>query len=138
MISDLAIWMPGSWELVVILAVGLLLFGGRLPEVGKSLGRSLVEFRKGLRGIRDEVGLGELDEIKRELQDATRPDLDDLYPETPEDGADPEAGAEGGDVPPDIRPAGDETAEDPHGAGSDAPRAGDPGGGDPPAFGYQR
>lgn len=45
----------GHWELLIILAIGLLLFGRRLPEVGRSLGRSIVEFRRGLRGIEHEL-----------------------------------------------------------------------------------
>jgi len=32
-----------------------LLFGKRLPEVGKSLGKGIVEFKKGLKGIEDDV-----------------------------------------------------------------------------------
>jgi len=51
----LAVWMPGGWEWIIILAIGLLLFGKRLPEVGRSLGREIVEFKKGIRGIEDEV-----------------------------------------------------------------------------------
>lgn len=45
----------GGWEWLVILTLGLLLFGRRLPEVGRSLGRGIVEFRKGLQGIEDEI-----------------------------------------------------------------------------------
>lgn len=45
----------GTIEWVVLLALGLLIFGRRLPEVGRSLGRGIVEFRKGLKGIEDEV-----------------------------------------------------------------------------------
>jgi len=33
----------------------LLLFGKRLPEVGRSLGKGIVEFKKGLAGIEEEV-----------------------------------------------------------------------------------
>ena len=35
--------------------MALLLFGRRLPEVGRSLGQGLVEFKKGLKGVTDEV-----------------------------------------------------------------------------------
>ncbi|HMS16433.1 MAG TPA: twin-arginine translocase TatA/TatE family subunit, partial [Planctomycetota bacterium] len=34
----------GGPEMIVILVVGLLIFGNRLPEVGRSLGRGLMEF----------------------------------------------------------------------------------------------
>ena len=47
--------LPGGWEWMLILIIGLLLFGRRLPEVGRSLGRSIVEFKKGVKGIEDEV-----------------------------------------------------------------------------------
>jgi sec-independent protein translocase protein TatA len=37
----------GPWELILILAVVLIIFGpGKLPEVGKSLGNGIREFRK--------------------------------------------------------------------------------------------
>lgn len=39
----------GPMELIIILVVGVLLFGKKLPEIGRSLGRSLVEFKKGLK-----------------------------------------------------------------------------------------
>lgn len=48
-------WVPGNMELLIILAIGLLLFGRRLPEVGRSLGKSIVEFKKGIKGIEDEI-----------------------------------------------------------------------------------
>jgi len=44
-----------GWELVIIMVIALLLFGRRLPEVGKSLGKGIVEFKKGLKGIEDEI-----------------------------------------------------------------------------------
>ncbi len=37
-------------DLIILLVLGLLIFGRRLPEVGRGLGRSIVEFRKGLKG----------------------------------------------------------------------------------------
>jgi sec-independent protein translocase protein TatA len=46
---------PGATELLVILAVILLIFGGRkLPEVGAALGKGIRNFRKALQG-RDEI-----------------------------------------------------------------------------------
>lgn len=47
--------MPGGWEWLIILIVALLIFGKRLPEVMKSLGRGIVEFKKGVKGVEDDV-----------------------------------------------------------------------------------
>ena len=41
-------------ELMVLLGVAVLLFGKRLPEVGRSLGRGIIEFKKGIRGVENE------------------------------------------------------------------------------------
>ncbi len=49
------ITMPGGWEWIAIAVVALLLFGRRLPEVGRGIGKGIVEFRKGLKGIEDEI-----------------------------------------------------------------------------------
>ena len=51
-------------EMLVIGGLAVLLFGKRLPEVGRSLGRSVVEFKKGMRGVEDE-----LDNLRREFRD---------------------------------------------------------------------
>ena len=58
----LSFYMPGPWEIIIILVVALLLFGRRLPEVGRSLGRGIVEFKKGLRGVEDEINKAAEDE----------------------------------------------------------------------------
>lgn len=47
--------MPGGIEWIVILVVALLIFGKRLPEVMKSMGKGIVEFKKGVKGIENEV-----------------------------------------------------------------------------------
>jgi len=54
-VYTLAFWMPGPWELAIIAIIALILFGRRLPEVGKSLGKGIVEFKKGLKDVQDEV-----------------------------------------------------------------------------------
>ena len=41
--------LPGGSELIVILVIVLILFGSRLPSVMRSLGQSIVEFKKGAR-----------------------------------------------------------------------------------------
>jgi sec-independent protein translocase protein TatA len=47
----------GVLEMIVVMGVAVLLFGKRLPEVGRSLGKGIIEFKKGLRGIEDEFDL---------------------------------------------------------------------------------
>ncbi len=47
--------MPGGIEWIIILIVALLIFGKRLPEVMKSMGKGIVEFKKGVKGIEDDV-----------------------------------------------------------------------------------
>jgi len=66
----LAWGMPGLPEWIIIGAIGLLLFGKRLPEVGKSLGKGIVEFKKGLKGIEDDI-----DEGVHRPSEAARPAL---------------------------------------------------------------
>ncbi len=46
---------PGGYEWIILLVLGLLIFGRRLPEVGRSLGKSIVEFKRGIKGIENEI-----------------------------------------------------------------------------------
>jgi TatA/E family protein of Tat protein translocase len=45
----------GVTEVVVILVIALFLFGNRLPEVARWLGRSFVEFRKEASSLTEEL-----------------------------------------------------------------------------------
>ena len=46
---------PGTFELILILAVVVLIFGGRkLPEIGAALGKGITNFRRSLQG-KDEI-----------------------------------------------------------------------------------
>lgn len=48
-------FMLGTPEMVALLVLGILLFGRKLPDLGRSMGKTLVEFKKGMKGIEDEV-----------------------------------------------------------------------------------
>ncbi len=47
----------GPVEMLIVMGIAVLLFGKRLPEVGRSLGKGIVEFRKGLNGLGDDLDL---------------------------------------------------------------------------------
>ena len=42
-------------EILFLVGLGLLLFGRKLPDVGRYLGRSMIEFKKGMKGLEDDV-----------------------------------------------------------------------------------
>lgn len=46
---------PGPQELMVVGLIALLLFGKRLPEVARNLGKGFSEFKKGMNSFQDEV-----------------------------------------------------------------------------------
>ena len=45
----------GPLEMLIVMGIAVLLFGKRLPEVARSLGKGIVEFKKGLNGVADEL-----------------------------------------------------------------------------------
>jgi sec-independent protein translocase protein TatA len=45
----------GPTEIIVLLVLGVLLFGRKLPEVGRYLGKGIVEFKKGMKGLEDDI-----------------------------------------------------------------------------------
>ena len=66
-----ALGMPSGFEWLIIAGIGLLIFGKRLPEVGKSLGQGIVQFKKGLKGVEDEIA--QVDQTPQQLPPAQRP-----------------------------------------------------------------
>ena len=64
---------PLHW--LVIAAVALLLFGNRLPDVARSLGRSVNEFKKGLKEVKDNFDDdGDDEPPKKKLNDSQQSD----------------------------------------------------------------
>jgi TatA/E family protein of Tat protein translocase len=66
----------GVPELIIIFAIALLIFGPKkLPEVGRSIGRALREFRKTsdeIKGkIEEEIQASEFKEMKKDFEDIT-------------------------------------------------------------------
>jgi sec-independent protein translocase protein TatA len=45
----------GSTEMIVFGIIAVILFGSRLPSVARSLGKSIVEFKKGMTDLEQEV-----------------------------------------------------------------------------------
>lgn len=72
-IQYLGFWTPGPIELIVILVIAVLLFGRRLPEIARGLGKSLTEFKKGVH---------EVEETKDELVNDVRKIGDEVAKET--------------------------------------------------------
>lgn len=42
-------------HIAVILVIALLIWGRRLPEVGRGMGQAILEFKKGLKGVNDDL-----------------------------------------------------------------------------------
>lgn len=63
----------GTQELVLILIIALIIFGpSKLPELGKSLGRGIREFRSASNQVKHEFGEAVLVEEKKDTKDAER------------------------------------------------------------------
>ncbi len=55
--------MPGPQELIIILIVVLVLFGGsKIPQIMKGLGQGIKEFKKAKTEIEDDVKKAEIEE----------------------------------------------------------------------------
>ena len=65
----------GGQEILLLIVLGVLLFGRKLPEVGRSLGKTFVEFKKGVRGLEDEI---------ETTSSAPRPDVAQEAPKPPQ------------------------------------------------------
>ncbi len=50
----------GLWEILLVLVVALIIFGpNKLPEMGRSIGNGLKEFRKATKDLKDSISLND-------------------------------------------------------------------------------
>lgn len=78
--------LPGGLEWLVILIFGLLIFGRRLPEVARSIGKSITEFKRGMKDVQDDVHTAvDRDDIRTPRLERNRDPLD-----SPKDHSPPE------------------------------------------------
>lgn len=68
---------PGYQEMLIIGIIALLLFGKRLPEVARNLGKGFSEFKKGISEFHDEVRTGSSPPPRRlDYSDSTKSTAD--------------------------------------------------------------
>ncbi len=47
--------MPTGYEWIIILVIALLIFGSRLPQVARNLGRGINEFKRGMKDVEEDI-----------------------------------------------------------------------------------
>ncbi len=71
----------GMQEMVILAVIGVLIFGRKLPEVGRYLGKGIVEFKKGIRGIEDDVDIASTSSSSQQVDQPKAPQK--MSPSTP-------------------------------------------------------
>ncbi|MCS7238039.1 MAG: twin-arginine translocase TatA/TatE family subunit [Thermoguttaceae bacterium] len=64
---------PSPGEMIIILIIAILLFGEKLPQVARSVGKTFMEFQKGLRGLEREF-----QESFREASEPPKPKVEKI------------------------------------------------------------
>jgi sec-independent protein translocase protein TatA len=88
----------GTWELVLILFIALMVFGSKkIPEIARGLGKGMAEFRRAARDVQREISR-EIDDVERKITPAPS------RPQSPEEIAEAREKEVDQDLPEDARP----------------------------------
>jgi sec-independent protein translocase protein TatA len=64
----------GPQELFILFLIVLLVFGAkRIPEIGRSIGRGIQEFKKGMRDVESELTISDKPDEKKSIEEPRKP-----------------------------------------------------------------
>lgn len=64
----------GPQELFILFLIVLLVFGAkRIPEIGRSIGRGIQEFKKGMRDVESELTISDKPDEKKSIEEPKKP-----------------------------------------------------------------
>ena len=80
-LNTLAFGMPGGPEWIIILIIAVLIFGRRLPDIARSVGKSITEFKKGVHEAKDDVksSIDEANDVAKDSSEDKKDDDDNIY-----------------------------------------------------------